>query len=177
MTILLFTAEASLYRSRGNYSTTWLEGSGPAEANAIVPAYYPGSDTQRQCNSCIAAVVRDGTLCHATATAVVAAICAGSGWFTFGISCAVAVGGLGVAFLGCDAAWGSALAYCSAEECCPKRCGGVPNPLDPGHGCCDSDESCRPAQSSEAPAAMSHPVTISVSLGKPYPRGSTLVHA
>jgi hypothetical protein len=118
---------SSLYRSRGNYSTTWLEGSGPAEANAIVPAYYPGSDTQRQCNSCIAAVVRDGTLCHATATAVVAAICAGSGWFTFGISCAVAVGGLGVAFLGCDAAWGSALAYCSAEECCPKRCGGVPN--------------------------------------------------
>ena len=50
MTIALFTAEASLYRSANTYNTAWSEGSGASERDAIAPAYFPGSATQRDCN-------------------------------------------------------------------------------------------------------------------------------
>ena len=53
MTIALFTAEASLYRSANTYSSTWSEGSRASEVDAIAPAYFPGPATQHNCNNCL----------------------------------------------------------------------------------------------------------------------------
>jgi hypothetical protein len=140
-TIPLFTAEASLYRSRGNYSTTWSEGSGPTEANAIVPAYFPGSGTQHDCSICLGDVAKSLIICDAVPAVTAAVVCAASGWFTFGISCAAAGAALATALVACDAAALVATGVCAATTCCPKLCG-TPNPFDPGSGCCDADEAC-----------------------------------
>jgi hypothetical protein len=141
MNIPQFTAQASLYRTRGQYSAAWSDVGALLPAETIVPAYYPGSGTQRDCSNCLEAVAKGLIICDGTAAVTAAVVCATTGIISFGISCAVAAGALAAALATCDGAALVATGVCAATTCCPKLCG-TPNPLDPGRGCCDADEAC-----------------------------------
>jgi hypothetical protein len=136
-----FSADASLYRTRRHYSVLSPDFGGSSTGEPIVPAYIPGPGTQHDCSNCLGDVAKGLIVCDGVAAVTAAAVCGLSGWITFGISCAGAGAALAFALQSCDVAALVATGICAATTCCPKLCG-VPNPLDPGSGCCDSDEAC-----------------------------------
>jgi hypothetical protein len=137
-----FTAETALYKSTRHYHGVWSDHGGLSSTDmTIVPAYYPGPETRHACYNCNAHAARNDFICVGTAVAVGAAACAASGWWTFGISCAAAGAAAAVAIGACHLKLAGEMAWCLADDCCPKLCG-VLDPFDPGSGCCDSDETC-----------------------------------
>jgi hypothetical protein len=123
-----FTAEASTYRSRHIYSAS-LSGTNHWETDqTIVPSYRPGKETLDSCYSCTEDGC-SGALADCYAGAGLACI--------FPPACAAAVGlcwiGYGLCLARCVAPW--------IGPCCPKPCT-VPDPFDPGSGCCDAGETC-----------------------------------
>lgn len=141
MSIPQFTAQASLYRTRRHYRGLSSDLGGLLPGEPIVPAYFPGSGTQHDCSTCLESAVKGNYICVGPPTATAAAVCLTSSWFTFGISCAAAVAGAAIALELCSSGFLIATGVCMATTCCPKLCG-VPNPLDPGSGCCDEGEAC-----------------------------------
>lgn len=155
MNIPSFTAQASLYRTSNRYRSSGGDfGCSIAVESVVAPyipelspmdtvvlAYFPGPGTRHDCNDCLGGVAKALIICGGTAAISAAAVCATTGWFTFGLSCAGAAAAYGAALIGCNAAALVATGICAATTCCPKLCG-VPNPFDPGSGCCDSDETC-----------------------------------
>jgi hypothetical protein len=129
-----FTAERSLRRSRRTYRTMCSAPSRVGSNPRVVPAYMPGPATQARCNDCLSGCAEQLAWCSAGAAALVA------GCF-FPPACAGAILAAAAAQAGCDANSVGCIARCSATRCCPKRCG-APNPLEPGSGCCDSNEQC-----------------------------------
>ncbi len=136
-----FSAASSLYPARGQYNVAYADADGSLFAQSVAPAYFPGSATQRDCNTCLNAVATGLATCIGIPAATAVVVCAATGWFTFGISCAAAGVALAAAISACDAGFLVATGICAATTCCPKLCG-TPNPLDPGSGCCDDDEGC-----------------------------------
>lgn len=148
MNIPEFTAHASLYRTSNRYRSSSSEYGGPPSAHSVVPAYYPGPATQRECRVCTGTCEKLAGICGGGVAASVAAVCVG----TLGLGCGAAVA-WGAAILA-DCAYGFAgcIGLCNVPSfvplvggyCCPKICG-APNPLDgysSGSGCCDADEHC-----------------------------------
>lgn len=138
-----FSAQSSLYRTSRVYAGYDPSlSSGPTQALTealdvsprVVPAYHPGSETQSNCGSCL-----DG--CTSAAE-----ICTADAWETmlgciFPPDCAIAAAATGEALTACATANLVCKAACEVFHCCPKLCG-VPDPLDPGSGCCDPGEHC-----------------------------------
>jgi hypothetical protein len=141
MNLPTFCADASLYSARRHYGSLSSDFGRISLGDSIAPAYFPGPGTQRDCSVCLGDVAKALVYCDAVPAVTAAAVCATTGWITFGISCGVAAGALAAALAACDAAALIAAGVCAATTCCPKLCG-APNPLDPGSGCCDEGESC-----------------------------------
>lgn len=111
-----FTAEASLYRTRGTYRTSRSSGFGdPQHSNLVTPAYGPSSHAP--CDTCLLSCVVGYGICFASAALK---------WPP--------------ALLGCFTAYANCIAVCEfGPACCPKRC---KFELGEGRGCCDADEQC-----------------------------------
>jgi len=127
MSIPEFTAEASLYRTTNRYRSSVSKIDGLPSAQSVVAAYFPGTATQAKCSECLAICAKVNVYCN-----VVAA------FSIFFPPAAVA------AFTACAAEAVLCAGGCAAPvigSCCPKVCG-FPNPLDPGEGCCDQNETC-----------------------------------
>ena len=136
-----FSAHSSLYRSTRYYTASSSEISDWSYGETIVPAYHPGTGTQRECSGCLEGVAKALILCDGAAAVTAAVVCGTTGWITFGISCAGAAAALAAALGTCNVASLGGIAVCAATTCCPKLCG-TPNPFDPGSGCCDDGEGC-----------------------------------
>jgi hypothetical protein len=147
MSIPNFTAQASLYKSSRHYRGAAPSPDGSPPGGLIVPAYFPGSATEADCQTCVG----DCTDAYNTATAIAAAGTVAGCLTLFGCPAAVAAGAAAQA--GADEVLAACLAKCDfpgmpdipiwpkGGRCCPKLCG-FWNPLDPGSGCCDRDEHC-----------------------------------
>lgn len=132
MSLPQFTAAASLYRSVTHYRGSSTGSGDSAPAQTIVPAYFPGPATMRSCNECFEGCAENAALCYGIATAAGALTC----WW-----CPPCCAAAGAAMVACSAEALRCEAYCSIRRCCPKACE-VPNPFNPGQGCCDSGEQC-----------------------------------
>lgn len=137
MNMPLFTAEASLYRTSGHYRSSGSECVDLRFGESIVPAYFPGSATREKCSDCFETCVETLLLCE------------GAGLAACGVGCIWSLFAYGACFAGCFGPWTAACSgaavscelYCATRKCCPKACE-VPNPFNPGQGCCDSGEQC-----------------------------------
>jgi hypothetical protein len=134
-----FTAEASAYRSRVSYrflsaASPGSSGRGTSSSGTIVAAYFPGPQTQAGCNQCLEA-------CTALAAGCSAAALIPLSGCSVPLFCPYAVYVSGMMLAMCNAVGDACKAGCITLVCCPKPCG-VPNPLNPGEGCCDNGEHC-----------------------------------
>lgn len=135
-----FSAEASIYRSRRVYGS--FPGPGavapgmvvPGLEAAVVPAYRPGLKTLASCNKCLGECDDYKSGCDIVADAILAGC-------LFPPACPAAVAASNDAHALCSATALACKGACDAFTCCPKLCG-IPNPFDPGSGCCDHGEHC-----------------------------------
>lgn len=127
MNIPEFTAEASLYRTSNCYRSSGSELGGSPYTQSVVAAYFPGDETQGKCSDCLEGCATTNASCNVIALATVwNPIAAAAAYAACATEAALCVGW-------CEnPIWG---------KCCPKLCG-VPNPFDPGSGCCDHGEAC-----------------------------------
>jgi hypothetical protein len=134
-----FTADASAYRSKNPYrlfasASPGSCGGGASSSGTIVAAYFPGPDTQARCSNCLGDCASALADCSAAASAPLLGC-------LFPPACAAAIAAAAYAQEGCNATSLACQAYCEAFVCCPKPCG-IPNPFNPGEGCCDAGEHC-----------------------------------
>ena len=138
MNIPEFTAQSSLYRTNNLYHHSAGSAYGDLRSGeSIVPAYYPGTETQKSCNRCNEIALRNYGGCLAIGATACGLGCIASGPFY----AACFAGCMGGVLAGCDLNLLREAGTCSLDDCCPKVCG-VLNPLEPGVGCCDENESC-----------------------------------
>lgn len=137
MSVPEFTAEASLYRTSGRYRSSGSEGSVLWSGESIVPAYYPGTATQANCNRCLKTAQKNFGWCLGIGGAGCGLGCIAAGPF-YAACFASCMGGV---LATCDVNLLRESAACALDDCCPKACG-TPNPFDPGAGCCDKNEQC-----------------------------------
>ena len=100
-------------------------------SQSVIPAYYPSPETMKECWHCRdVSCQRDFGYCEFLADITCAA--------TLGIGCLPAHGL-------CWATLGLCEATCALPsplgDCCPHPCR-VPDPFNPGDGCCDEGETC-----------------------------------
>src|SRR5262249_20697083 len=124
----------SLYRTSNHYRSLGVTFGGSTAVQRVTPAYYPGPETQAACNSCNEGCARALAECTAAAVLPLAGC-------VFPPACPGAVLATGAALAACVTASPICSAVCATTKCCPKICG-VPNPFDPGSGCCDTGEAC-----------------------------------
>jgi hypothetical protein len=123
-----FTAASTLYRSRRHYSASLAYGDSSLSGHTVVASYRPGPETMRECYHCT-----EETCAKQLATCE----------FLADLSCLFPPA-CAPAHAACYLKYGECLAQCVAPiigDCCPKVCS-VPNPFDPGSGCCDEGEGC-----------------------------------
>jgi hypothetical protein len=120
--------------AKGAFTTLLDQAKGACGSDQIVPFYKPGSGTMASCNNCLDDCASALAQCAAGASAILLGC-------IFPPACGAAVAAAGAALAACDGTSLGCVAYCDAAKCCPKLCG-VPNPFDPGSGCCDSGEAC-----------------------------------
>ena len=128
-----FNAQASIYKTGGSYRVSAL-GFGNSTYEGITPAYRPGPGTQAACGDCFDHCARNLAVCEAGAAAILA------GCF-FPPACPALVIAAAAAEAACTGEFLICGGICEGTDCCPKLCG-VPNPSDPGSGCCDKGEAC-----------------------------------
>ena len=133
MSVPGFTAEATIYRSMRQYAYAVAE-SLVGTPLPVELAYFPGPETQARCSDCTENCAAQLSICSAGAASVLA------GCF-FPPACPGAVALAGELQAACDTENLGCQGYCEAFKCCPKPCG-IPNPFNPGEGCCDSGEHC-----------------------------------
>ncbi len=124
-----FTAEVSLFRSGRHYSASLSSDSSSYSDHSIVAAYRPGPQTMSECYHC--------TEEHCADELGYCQIAADIGCFFAPLACLAAEAA-------CWTNYGRCIGTCIAPwigDCCPKPCA-VPNPFDPGSGCCDEGEHC-----------------------------------
>lgn len=127
MSIPAFTAQASLYRASNHYRSSGSISDGSTTTLSVRAAYSPGQETQRSCSSCLEGCAKANAICNVIALSTI--------WFPPAAA---------AAFAGCATSAAACVGWCVAPivgSCCPKVCG-VPNPFDPGVGCCDKNEAC-----------------------------------
>jgi hypothetical protein len=132
-----FTAEASLYNANRRYRSPSSQSGELWSGESIVPAYRPGSATQANCYRCQETAARNLAGCLAIGGISCGSACVLAGPF-WGACFAPCMGGV---IVGCNVNFLREEGWCALEDCCPKLCG-VPNPFDPGSGCCDEGETC-----------------------------------
>ena len=135
MSMPRFTAEAALYKTSRRYSTFPSGFVGSPGASGVVPAYFPGAETQARCSDCLGDCASTLSACAAIASTALAGC-------LFPPACPVAVAAAGAALAACNTASLACEFICETTKCCPKFCGGFPNPFLPGSGCCDTGEHC-----------------------------------
>lgn len=132
MSILNFTAQASLYRSSRHYRGSATSPDGSPLGGSIVLAYRPLPATQIQCSQCNDGCDSDYEFCNSLITPL-------------GVACSLfvpaACAAAAYAQLYCDAVYAGCRAYRLFGFCCPKACS-VPDPSHPGEGCCEIGEHC-----------------------------------
>jgi hypothetical protein len=129
-----FTAEASTYRTGRHYIGGGSNGAGSSSCEGVTPAYRPGSETQSRCQSCLDGCTSADEVCVADAWELMLGC-------IFPPDCAAAAAATGEALTACNIASLICKGACEMLECCPKICG-LPDPFDPGSGCCDHGEHC-----------------------------------
>jgi hypothetical protein len=134
-----FTADASLYTTSRIYRASAAHCECLDSGEGIIPAYRPSPGTQATCAGDLADCTEAYASCSAAVAVAVIAGCAPV------LTCPAAL----AAGLEAEAACTYTFLACNAlnvlpgpqSGCCPKVCG-IPNPLDPGSGCCDHGEQC-----------------------------------
>jgi hypothetical protein len=113
-------------RAAGTHST----------ARVSPPAFYPwpSEATQAICNSCMETCAETLGLCSAAAAAPLAGCVVPPACPALIAAAASAQAACNIASVGC-------IATCTFGKCCPTACE-VPNPFEPGNGCCDEGEGC-----------------------------------
>jgi hypothetical protein len=145
MNMPAFTAQATLYRARNHYRSSVADFGNLTADQSVVAAYLPGADTEQRCSDCLNPSDLLRTACLAKTAWTVASYCGLTGLFTFGASCAVAIGVGAVEAARCEAEYliGEGICHIPGRgPCCPKVCG-VHTPEFPGSGCCDHGETCK----------------------------------
>jgi hypothetical protein len=137
MNIPQFTGQASLYRTSNRYRSSGFEVGGSRLGESVMPAYFPGAETQDKCSTCLDACAAGLVTCNLAGGIACGVGCISS--LVFWGACFAGCEGAIIA--GCDLTAASCAAVCAATVCCPKACG-TPNPFDPGQGCCDENEGC-----------------------------------
>jgi hypothetical protein len=101
------------------------------------PAFYPwpSEATQAICNACLKQCAETLGVCTTAAMAPLLACTGGPA------ACAVAAGIAGAALSTCVTTNLGCGAVCTFDRCCPNACE-IPNPFEPGSGCCDEGEGC-----------------------------------
>jgi hypothetical protein len=145
MNMPAFSAQASLYRASNHYRSSVADFGGLTTDQSVIAAYITGSDTQQRCSDCLQIPRLKRDICLAKTAWMVASYCGITGIFTFGSSCAVAIGMGALQTAACEADYLIEEGYChipDAGRCCPKVCG-VHTPEIAGSGCCEKGETCK----------------------------------
>lgn len=116
-----FSGETSLYRTTGRYASSTSVFADLQPTQLLMPAYFPGPESQAKCQACIEQCLLVWGICTAGAVFWPPAIAA----------CALEL-------MGCQ---GYCLIPGFPSDCCPKLCRLEPF-NQPGGGCCDADEQC-----------------------------------
>jgi hypothetical protein len=134
MKIPEFTAQASLYKTHRSYRSSGLGFNSLPYTQRVEATYIPGPETQATCSNCLDGCAATLAQCSLIAAAPLLAC-------FFPPACPGAAATSGALLAACDVASLACIGRCQALRCCPKACG-VPNPLNPGEGCCDENENC-----------------------------------